>query len=173
MVEPIQTLSLLLIGGYFLFVFLSLTRRRKTIAGPWLFLLRSFFPNWRFYHGAGHQPRLFWRVLGHDGQWSSWTMFMPRAAFHWHHLLHNPRHNLALANQNLIDHLSFDLSTLPDAGDVSDLVTYQMAQRLTRWLIARDGITAVKYQFQLRQVPAMETVPAEHEAVLTSPMLDW
>ena len=176
MADLIQRLSLLLIAGYFLFLVLSLTRRGKVITGPWLFLLRSFFPNWRFYHGAGNQPRLFWRTASEQGQWSEWTVFMPRARRSWGDLLHNARNNLTLADQNLIDHLSADLSALPDDGDVRELVTYQMVQRLARWLIAGEGIVAAKYQFQLRLIPAMSgsvELPGEDDAVLTSPALDW
>lgn len=173
MAESVNSLNLLLIGGYFLFLLLSLNRRGKVISGPWWFLLRSFFPNWRFYHGAGAQPRLFWRTAGTDGCWSDWTMFIPRARLSWGSLFHNPRNNLTLAEQNLVDHLSADLSALPEDGDVRQLVTYQMVQRLARWLIECEGLSPVNYQFQLRLVPAMEAVPDERDAVLTSPALGW
>ena len=139
MADSVNHLSLLLIGGYFLFLALSLTRRGKVITGPWWFLLRSFFPNWRFYHGAGHQPRLFWRSASAQGEWSGWVMFMPRADLSWGSLFHNPRQNLTLANQNLVDHLSADLSALPEDADARQLVTYQMTQRLARWLIECEG----------------------------------
>lgn len=169
----LKSLSLVIIGGYFLFLLLSLTRRGKVISGPWWFLLRSFFPNWRFYHGAGHQPRLLWRTADRQGRWSEWTMFMPRAQIAWGTLFHNPRNNLTLAEQNLVDHLSFDLASLPEDGDVRSLVTYQMVQRLTRWLIDCEGLSPAQYQFQLRLVPAMAGLPDENDAVLSSPALDW
>ena len=121
MTPSASDISLLLIAAYFIFLLASLLRRGKVISGPWLFLLRSFFPNWRFYHGLGHQPRLFVRILDSTGQWQSWEMFMPRAPFHLGDLFHNPRNNLALANQNLVDHLSADVQALPDDGDVRDL----------------------------------------------------
>ncbi len=173
MPDSLQSLSLILIAGYFLFLIISLTRRGRVISGPWLFLLRSFFPNWRFYHGAGQQPRLFWRTAGEDGAWSSWQMFMPRAPFRWRDLLHNPVNNLRLADQNLVDHLSADLSALPEDGDVRALVTYQLVHQLARWLIECEGEWPRQYQFQLRLLPAMHEVPGEEDAVLTSPALDW
>ena len=172
-IDSLNTLSLLLIGGYFLFLLLSLTRRGKVISGPWWFLLRSFFPNWRFYHGAGNQPRLFWRTANAHGAWSAWQMFMPRARMSWSSLFHNPRNNLTLAEQNLVDHLSADLAALPDDAEVRQLVTYQMVLRLARWLIDCEGISPAKYQFQLRMLPAFGAVPEESDAVLTSPALDW
>jgi hypothetical protein len=169
------TASLLLIAAYFVFLLISLKRRGKLINGPWLFLLRSFFPNWRFYHGPGDQPRLFWRVQDADGHWSLWHMFMPRAQFRWLDWIHNPRNNLTLANQNLIDHLSADISAMPEDGDVRHLLTYQLTQQFTRYLIrsADTVLTApVRYQFQLSLVPAY-THPDETMVVLTSPALEW
>lgn len=159
-------ISLLLMSAYFIFLLASLLRRGKVVAGPWLFLLRSFFPNWRFYHGLGYQPRLFVRVMDDTGEWRLWEMFMPRAAFHLSDLLHNPRNNLMLAHQNLVDHLSADVQTLPDEGDVRDLVTYQLVERLVRSRLRAD---VVQFQFQLRLIPP--GIDAEENmAVVTSPV---
>ena len=164
--------SLLLIAAYFLFLLISLKRRGQVISGPWLFLLRSFFPNWRFYHGPGNQPRLFWRIQDENQQWTDWHMFMPRATFRVSDWFHNPRNNLTLANQNLVDHLSADIIAMPDDGDVRDLVTYHMVMQLTRHLITCETLAPVHYQFQLRLVPAY-VPPDEDMAVLTSPTLSW
>ena len=158
-------ISLLLIAAYFIFLLVSLLRRGKVMSGPWLFLLRSFFPNWRFYHGLGHQPRLFFRIMDATSQWQPWQMFMPRAAFHLGDLFHNPRNNLMLAHQNLVDHLSADVQTLPDDGDVRDLVTYQLVERLVRSMLRAD---ALQFQFQLRLIPP-HTEADESMAVVTSP----
>ncbi len=158
-------ISLLLIAAYFVFLLASLLRRGKVVSGPWLFLLRSFFPNWRFYHGLGYQPRLFVRIMDDAGQWQPWQMFIPRATFHLSDLVHNPRNNLTLAHQNLVDHLSADVQTLPDDGDARDLVTYQLVERLVRSLLRVD---ARQFQFQLRLIPP-RTEADESMAVLTSP----
>jgi hypothetical protein len=160
-----SAISLLLIAAYFIFLLASLLRRGHVISGPWLFLLRSFFPNWRFYHGLGPQPRLFIRVLDDAGQWQPWTMWMPRGDFHLSELFHNPHNNLALAHQNLVDHLSADIQAMTDDADVRDLVTYQLVDRLTRSMLRAD---VHQYQFQLRLVPAY-ALPDESMAVVTSP----
>ena len=165
MAPSASDISLLLIAAYFVFLLASLLRRGKVISGPWLFLLRSFFPNWRFYHGLGFQPRLFVRIMNDTGQWQPWHMFMPRAAFHLGDLLHNPQNNLMLAHQNLVDHLSADVQTLPDEGDVRGLVTYQLVERLVRSLLQPD---ALQFQFQLRLVPPGAEAD-ESMAVVTSP----
>lgn len=165
MAPSASDISLLLIAAYFVFLLASLLRRGKVISGPWLFLLRSFFPNWRFYHGLGFQPRLFVRIMDDTGQWQPWHMFMPRAAFHLGDLFHNPHNNLMLAHQNLVDHLSADIQTLPDEGDVRELVTYQLVERLVRSLLQPD---ALQFQFQLRLVPPGAEAD-ESMAVVTSP----
>jgi len=164
--------SLLVLAAYFLFLLISLKRRGQVISGPWLFLLRSFFPNWRFYHGPGNQPRLFWRVQDENQHWTEWRIFTPRAQFQWRDWLHNPRNNLTLANQNLVDHLSADIAAMPDDGDVRDLITYHLVLQLARHLITSESLTPSHYQFQLRLVPAYES-PDEDMAVLTSPTLSW
>jgi hypothetical protein len=120
----------------------------------------------RLFHGLGVQPRLFIRVPDVSGQWLPWTMFMPRAAFHVGDLFHNPHNNLALAHQNLVDHLSADIQAMSDDEDVRELVTYQLVDRLARSVV---GIDAQQYQFQLRLVPAY-ALPDEDMVVLTSPV---
>lgn len=166
----LQTLTALMIAGYFAFVLVSLVRRRRVLSGRWLFLLRSFFPNWRFYHGFGAQPRLFVRSTGTDGRWSEWQMFMPRARWSAADLCYNPRNNLLLANQNLVDHLSFDVQTLPDGADVRDLVTYQMVCVLARTLLAAPVTQGGQWQFELRLVPPLQ-VPDDSMTLLSSPVM--
>lgn len=166
----LSLLILVPVAAYFAFLLLSLVRRGRVLSGPWLYLLRSFFPNWRFYHGFGQQPRLWIRSAGHDGVWGDWQMFMPRARFRPADLWHNPRNNLLLANQNLVDHLSFDLQTLPEDADVRTLVSYRMVSELARRLLAERGELAAHWQFQLRLVPPLQQAD-ESMAVLTSPVM--
>lgn len=170
LVTSASSLTLLLIAAYFVFVFGSLVLRGREVSGPWWYLLRSFFPNWRFYHGFGSQPRLFIRSQLPDGAWSEWQMFMPRAAFSPLQLLHNARNNLVLANQNLVDHLAFDIQTLPKGRSVSALVSYQMVCRLARSLVQQQGWSTARWQFAIRQVPPLQ-LPHESMTVLLSPEL--
>ena len=83
-----DTLPALLL--YFGFLALTLMVGSRVIQGPWLFLLRSFFPNWRFYHRVGQQALLQWRVrpqaVPEQGDskpaqedWSAWQAALPRA----------------------------------------------------------------------------------------------
>ena len=167
----VQTLSLLLVAAYFAFVLASLVLRGREVSGPWLYLLRGFFPNWRFYHGFGHQPRLFVRTLDSGGQWSDWRIFIPRAPFALANLVHNPRNNLLLAQQNLIDHLAFDIAYLPEGKDARELVSYQLVMRLARQWLSALGNDGRHWQFQVRQVPPLQT-PTEDMAILISPVME-
>ena len=177
-----SNLTLTLIAAYFVFVLGTLILRGREVSGPWWYLLRSFFPNWRFYHGFGSQPRLFTRKQTPDGEWTEWQMFMPRARFSVVDLFHNPSNNLLLANQNLVDHLAFDIQNLPDHESASELVSYQMVTRLAHRLVQQNnfiksndlndsiGMHSYRWQFQVLQVPPLKT-PDDSMTILLSPVL--
>ncbi len=171
---PHPSLTLLLVGAYFIFLLATLLLRSRTISGPWLFLLRSFFPNWRFYHRVGHLRLLFVRFAADDAQWQPWQDMTPRATRHPLQLFHNPDINLALANQNLVEHLTTDILDMDEDQNVREFVTYQMVMRLARHLLEaqaeKHAIT--HYQFQIRLVPPFEKA-TEETALLTSPSLRW
>ena len=46
---------------YFVFLLATLWWGPRFVQGPWLFLLRAFFPNWKFFHAVGDEPRLYVR----------------------------------------------------------------------------------------------------------------
>ncbi len=108
----------------------TLRRRGPTLEGPWWFFLRAFFPNWKFFHAVGHAPRLYVRGQQPEGAWSDWQPVYPRLPRRWHHVLHNPAVNLALTQQNLVDHLANDINELPEGGDIRTRVSYQLVARL-------------------------------------------
>lgn len=122
----------LLIVAYFALLVLALRKRQRTFKGPWLFLLRAFFPNWQFFHGLGSSPRLWVRAQDRAGQWSSWHPVYPRLPRQSTHLFHNPAVNLALSHQNLVEHLATDIHDLKEDADIRDCVSYQLVTRLAR-----------------------------------------
>ena len=107
-------------------------RRSRTVRGPWFFLFRAFFPNWQFYHQVGPVPHLYVRHQIPDAAWSDWWWVYPRRSRSIWNLFHNPWGNLALAEQNLVDHLAHDLNHLPAQFDARDLVAYRLVQALAR-----------------------------------------
>ena len=61
---------------YFVVLFATLIFKSRVVQGPWLFLLRAFFPNWKFFHAVGYVPHLRARCARHDecGQLVTYTM---------------------------------------------------------------------------------------------------
>jgi len=188
----LDTLPALLL--YFGFLALTLVVGSRVIQGPWLFLLRSFFPNWRFYHRVGQQALLQWRVRPQavsgpgdskvaQQDWSDWQAVLPRAQRRLSHLLHNPHVNLKLANQNQLDHLVADLRESSDTAAVSALVSYQLVQRIASQAAQQATITAATHwQFRVLLLPPYTALindgntlqaDADPHAVLRSPILPW
>lgn len=169
-----------LIVAYFALLAISLRKRWGTIEGPWLFFFRAFFPNWKFYHGIQHAPRLYVRAQNLDQSWTDWRLFYPRLPLEWLHLIHNPAVNLALAHQNLVDHLANDVQDLPEGADIRQKVTYQLVSELAKQALAgghwgdRSMMPQapvpdlVAYQFELRlELPGSDS----SHLMLQSPML--
>ncbi|NBQ05221.1 MAG: hypothetical protein EBU20_00345 [Betaproteobacteria bacterium] len=112
--------------AYFLVLALTLIYKTPILRGPWLFLLRSFFPNWKFFHAVGYVPHLYARAATTNAMgehtWTDWTHLYPRTSQSIWHLFHNPQTNLGLAQQNLImrfehpehTHTQFELRMLMD-----------------------------------------------------------
>jgi hypothetical protein len=173
-------LTTLLIVAYFALLAINLRKRWGVIDGPWLFFFRAFFPNWKFYHGINHAPRLYVRGQSDGGDWTDWRLIYPRLRRQKLHLLHNPAVNLALTHQNLVDHLANDINDLPDGADVRDCVTYQLVSELARQAIEGEhwGDQAMipqspvcrllAYQFEVRmELPEGQS----SECMLQSPVI--
>ena len=164
-------LTLVWIALYFLLLLLTLRWSSKIIRGPWLFLLRAFFPNWKFFHAVGYVPHLYVRHLGPDASWADWHWVYPRRTRRLWHLVHNTDVNLALAEQNLLDHFANDLNDLPEGEDARQLVTYQLVDRLVRFdLDRRLGAGAWQgYQFEVRMERSNAQGIEATETMLRSP----
>ena len=173
----------IMVTTYFVLLGMAMIFRKKTrtVSGPWLFLLRAFFPNWQFFHGLGPAPRLWVRSQGADGQWSDWQMHYPRKARRPLQWLLNPEVNLALSHQNLVEHLSSDIQDLPDNGDICSHASYRLVTRLAKqaamahWadsspLASDHPADPQSFQFEVRLL----FLPNEQTHLLIqSPVLPW
>ena len=88
----------------------------------------------------GWQPQLFVRVRPSSSNnadlWGDSQLIYPRAQRSVLHLFHNPSVNIALAHQNLVEHLANDLQELSDLGDAKKLVSYQLVNRFVQnWIM--------------------------------------
>ena len=99
-------------------------------------------------------------------------MFIPRASFKFADLFHNPINNLRMTEQTLIDHLSLDIQTLTNTGDVRTLVSYLLVEKVAYQFIQRhlSGAQINAYQFELRMLPGLENDPSD-STILVSPII--
>jgi hypothetical protein len=159
---------------YFMVLVATLVIKTPIIKGPWLFLLRAFFPNWKFFHAVGYVPHLYARsavkMLSGELQWSDWALIYPRRVRHLRHLVHNPDTNIGLAQQNMVDHFWADLHDLLEGEDPRKLVSYKMMQRLCcQVLLARD-VSFTHSQFELRMVLDARSENVDTQVMMTSPV---
>lgn len=171
------------IAAYFVSLGLAMVFRKKTrtLNGPWFFLLRAFFPNWQFFHGLGHAPRLWVRAQNSDGHWSAWQVHYPRLTRHPLQWLHNPKVNLALSHQNLVEHLSSDVHGLPENGDIRSFASYQLVSRLARQAVLEHRSTGSALASGLRldprafqfEIHLLCLSSNETSLLLQSPVLPW
>lgn len=160
---------------YFAALFATLVFKSRVLQGPWLFLLRAFFPNWKFFHEVGYVPHLCARSAtpGPAGQlrWTDWHVIYPRRRRHLLHLLHNPHTNLGLGQQNLVDHFWSDLQDLPEGHDARQLVTYTMMERLVALELEALQGSHTHRQFELRMVLDDVQGPKDVYTMMQSPVI--
>lgn len=167
-------MTLSLIALYFLLIFLALFFKSREIKSPWLFYLRAFFPNWKFFHAIGYAPRLYAQIKTNEGQWSDWRVIYPRVKRKPLHVFHNPRVNIHLANQNLVEHFVSDLNQLPEGRDVRELITYELICRLVRSFVEQQKLDCSTYRFEIRmEMPRLNHPwePQDVQVMLCSPEL--
>lgn len=166
-----------LIIAYFVILVGFLLLKSRPVKSPWLFLLRSFFPNWKFFDIVGHVPHLFARSARIDpaGQlvWDDWILIYPRRKRHWTNLFHNPDTNLELGQQNLVDHFWSDLHDLPDGDDPRQMVTYAMIERLVRARLQAGQGRFSHWQFELRMVLDGPDCVSDVYTMMQSPVCQW
>jgi hypothetical protein len=162
------SLNVALIVGYFGFLVGGLVLHSRSVVHPWLFLLRGFFPKWQFFHALGRTPRLYFRSERAD-EWSDWRKFTPRGARRVRDLFHNPKVNLALSEQNLVELLANDLATCADDAAALGLVSYRMVDRLAR---LKAGALSGPCAYQFRICLERPGAPADFESdtILLSPI---
>jgi hypothetical protein len=167
--DPIPD-ALLLILAWAGFLTGTLFFRGRVLSGPWWFLLRSFLPNWRFYHQVGALPVMRVRTLSLDGHWSEWHGDVPRAQRSIVHWVHNAANNRLLLDQSLVEHLYADLREAVDSEALSRCVSYRLACELARRRALSLSPNAHAVQFELRLIPAFGEASAD-TTVLSSPAL--
>lgn len=160
--------------AYFLVLALTLIYKTPIIRGPWLFLLRSFFPNWKFFHAVGYVPHLYARAGTQNAKgelvWLDWIHLYPRTTQSFWQLFHNPQTNLGLAQQNLIDHFWADLNDAPEGCDPRTFVSYKMVAHFVNGVLKVDFPQHTHVQFELRMLMDSPTETVHSHVMMTSPI---
>ena len=135
---------------------------RLEVQHPAIALVRVLIPSWRFFDGISESPLLLARVANPDAPFGPWlpVLHPPRRALR--DVLWNPRGNLALACNALVEHLVADLADFDESGAdfdesgairAEELVSYQLVLNLVRsTLVARSQpSTGIRLQFKLAE----------------------
>ncbi len=112
----------------------------------WIFLLRAFFPSWKFFVEPGPCLTLEYRFS--QGPWISSLEKIPRTFLT---TFFNPRGNLLHACHNNLLHLAQDIEKLPANADPASLISYQITHNMVRFFLPTDRQTHRSYQFRVRE----------------------
>lgn len=162
---------------YFLALLITLVFKSRIVTGPWLFLLRAFLPNWKFFHATGNVPHLYARWAPPQAgpaqalQWSPWIHLFVRRPRRLLHLLHNADTNLALVQQNLVEHLAADLNHMSEGADARELVSYRLVSRLVCQSLQAQQPDCAHGQFEVRMVLDGPQGTLQEETMVRSPVL--
>jgi hypothetical protein len=158
-------MSWILIICYFSVLLVTFFVSTKTLQGPWFFLFRAFFPNWKFYHALGWQPQLHIKakIAGAERSnptetpgWTHTRWVYPRAKRGVIKLFHNPYVNMALAHQNMVEHLASDLQQLAHDHNAADLVSYKLIRRFVEHCVVAEFAKEKTTQLGAHPVQAYE-----------------
>jgi hypothetical protein len=119
--------------------------------GKWIFLLRGFFPSWRFFDDVGPELRLEVRYgISHEAL-SEWQNSLPPIRRSLGNLILNPRGNYLHACHNLINHLSADIneSDPQHLERLTEKASYKITCNLVRYQLAQKSLAPKVYQFRL------------------------
>jgi hypothetical protein len=158
-------------GLYFVALFLALFFGRKPLNNRWLFLFRSLFPSWQFYHAPGPTPRIFWHRTDEAGASERWQPLIGKTRWCLASLWYNPAVNLAHAQQTLIEQLANDLASREDSDHIEDWVSYRMVKRLVREIVDKALPPEATYTFCLCLPFTAEPVDIERDKILQSPVM--
>jgi hypothetical protein len=132
------------------------------------FLLRSFFPSWKFFDDIGPELSLEIRLDSHE----EWKNCLPPISRSIRSLFLNPESNYLHACHNLLNHLSVDISELDteDPKKVAALTTYKVVKNLARFQIKKLSLAATPYSYQFRLCARLNDGTLEQ--ILVSPVYE-
>lgn len=147
----------------------------------WLFLLRAFFPSWKFFDDVGAELRLEVRVGPANGSSiespeklsGNWINCLPEIPRSFQNLFFNPEGNHLHACHNLLSHLKLDIleSDAAHPETVLQKATYMMTHRLAEHQIHSLNLVDPPFWFQFRVLAHFPANPTRNvENLLISPI---
>lgn len=140
-----------------------------------VYLLRAFFPSWKFFDDIGEVPVLFYRVSEDGRDFGGWKICLEKSKRSLGSLFLNPQGNFLLACESHLQHLLTDLEENSNGGSVriENSVSYQLTKKLVRFQIMKRGLVGERfwYQFKLSVMFPGEQDP-RFEEVLLSPVFE-
>jgi hypothetical protein len=143
----------ILLAAYFAALALFSLARRSHLGSRALFLLRAFFPSWRFFEDLGDTPALLFRTAAEDSELGEWQPCLGKIPRRWYHLLLNPEGNRLLACSSAIQLLLSDIEEADetDLEALENSVSYRVIQDWVRYRIHQlvPDSAPISYQFKV------------------------
>jgi hypothetical protein len=129
---------------------LSQSSNQKPTNGRRASLLRVLIPSWRFFDRLEQVPKLHYRVRREGEVATDWKMFCLEDERTALSLFLNPTGNLNLAFHGLIERAVSDINSSADLQAFSASISYQLVERMVRYLLLTDKLAAPSDYFQFK-----------------------
>ncbi len=116
-------------------------------------LLRPLIPSWRFFDRVEQTTRLHFRLVSSSNSKPEWQTLRPPPAGYASRLFFNPRGNLALGCQSLVDRLVEDINQSEKSSDITSSASYRLVENIVRVNLREQGLLG-PFQFKISVVDA-------------------
>ncbi len=116
-----------------------------------MMLLNILFPSWKFFDRAGPVATLSYQIINSDE--SKWIPCFTSEKRTFLHLVLNPKGNIYLSKQGLVDNLVTEINSMSNEAAGADAVTntksYRLIVRLIQFSLKERGTKAVNFRFKV------------------------
>lgn len=129
---------------------------KRRFNSRYMFIFRIFFPSWKFFDDSGVMYAITYRTCAKMEEMESthWVACPPKLERSWYQLLVNPKGNIALACDSVVQHLSASVNEVIDNDShvqLSNSVSYKVAQNMVLYFCRQTGDEHRFYQFKLTE----------------------
>lgn len=160
--------------AYFAVLLIFAKLKSREMNGRMVFLFRAFFPSWKFFEDIEQAPLLYIRTELEGRDFSEWSDGLGKAERSLSQVVFNPKGNLRLACNSLLQQLMTDLELADESNPKSfeNVVSYQLTKNLARRRVLElaRGKVAVRFQFKLCLLTAKS--PYLLEDMMISPIYE-